>query len=99
MRAHQDRGIGYARPPPQRSVDGVYHTSTLSSNAVFTLVGVAGNLANTLVRFHLLWSLTDVAAPALLSSARSLGLEPVEIEDEELLATPCVEVHSLSPTH
>jgi hypothetical protein len=71
----------------------------LSSNAVFTLVGVAGNLANTLVRFHLLWSLTDVAAPALLSSARSLGPEPVEIEDEELLATPCVEIHSLSPTH
>lgn len=35
----------------------------LSSNAVFSLVAVAGNLANTTVRFHLLWSTTDVAAP------------------------------------
>jgi hypothetical protein len=35
----------------------------LSSQAMFSLVGVAGNLANTLVRFHLQWSLTDIAAP------------------------------------
>lgn len=40
----------------------------LSSNAVFTLVGVAGNLANTTVRFHLLWSTTDVAAPIGLAA-------------------------------
>jgi hypothetical protein len=35
----------------------------LSSQAVFQLVGVAGNLANTTVRFHLLWSTTDIGAP------------------------------------
>lgn len=35
----------------------------LSSNAEFGLVAVAGNLANTAVRFHILWSTSDVAAP------------------------------------
>jgi BRCT domain type II-containing protein len=35
----------------------------LSSQANFQLVGVAGNLANTTVRFHLLWSTTDIGAP------------------------------------
>lgn len=35
----------------------------LSSNAAFGLVAVAGNLANTTVRFHLLWSTTDVGTP------------------------------------
>jgi hypothetical protein len=35
----------------------------LSSNAVFNLTAVSGNLANTTVRFHLLWSTTDVGTP------------------------------------
>jgi hypothetical protein len=35
----------------------------MSSNSVFSLVAVSGNLANTLVRIHLHWSTTDVAAP------------------------------------
>jgi len=35
----------------------------LNENATFTVAGIAGNLANTAVRFHLLWSTTDVAAP------------------------------------
>lgn len=35
----------------------------LSSQCVFTLVASAGNQANTLTRFHLLWSTTDSATP------------------------------------
>jgi hypothetical protein len=35
----------------------------LNVSAVFTCAGIAGNLANTSVRFHVLWSMTDVAAP------------------------------------
>jgi hypothetical protein len=35
----------------------------LSSSAVFTVVATSGNMANTLTRFHLLWSTTDVAPP------------------------------------
>jgi len=35
----------------------------LSTQANFQLVTVAGNLANTCVRFHVLWSSNDVAAP------------------------------------
>jgi len=35
----------------------------LSANSVFTVVGTSGNMANTLTRFHVLWSTTDVAAP------------------------------------
>jgi len=35
----------------------------LSSQAEFTLSAIAGNLANTAVRFHVLWSTSDVAAP------------------------------------
>jgi hypothetical protein len=35
----------------------------LSSNTAFTAVGIAGNTANINVRFHLLWTLTDIAAP------------------------------------
>lgn len=35
----------------------------LSSQSVFTLVASSGNMANTLTRFHLLWSTTDTATP------------------------------------
>jgi hypothetical protein len=35
----------------------------LSSTTPFTVVSVAGNVANVLVRFHVLWSTTDIAAP------------------------------------
>jgi hypothetical protein len=35
----------------------------LSSQTVFTLVGSSGNQPNTLTRFHLLWSATDIATP------------------------------------
>lgn len=35
----------------------------LSSQSVFSLAAVAGNLANTSVRFHLLWSTSDIATP------------------------------------
>jgi len=35
----------------------------ISSQATFQLVGVAGNQPNTCVRFHILWSSNDVAAP------------------------------------
>lgn len=35
----------------------------LSSQSIFTLIGSSGNQPNTLTRFHLLWSSTDVAAP------------------------------------
>jgi hypothetical protein len=35
----------------------------LSANSIFTVVATSGNMPNTLTRFHLLWSTTDVAAP------------------------------------
>jgi hypothetical protein len=35
----------------------------LSSQSVFTLVAASGNQANTLTRFHLLWSTSDSATP------------------------------------
>jgi len=35
----------------------------LSSQSVFTLVQSSGNMANTLTRFHLLWSSSDQATP------------------------------------
>jgi hypothetical protein len=35
----------------------------LSSQSVFALASVAGNQPNTAVRFHLLWSTTDIATP------------------------------------
>jgi len=35
----------------------------LSSQSVFSLVASSGNQANTLTRFHLLWSTTDSATP------------------------------------
>jgi len=35
----------------------------LSSQSVFSLVSTAGNQPNTNVRFHLLWSCTDIATP------------------------------------
>jgi len=37
----------------------------LSSNSVFTVVATSGNMANTLTRFHVLWSTTDVAVPKI----------------------------------
>jgi hypothetical protein len=35
----------------------------LNSNVVFTVVATSGNVPNVQVRFHLLWSTTDIAAP------------------------------------
>jgi hypothetical protein len=35
----------------------------LSANSIFTVLATSGNVANTLTRFHLLWSTTDVAPP------------------------------------
>jgi hypothetical protein len=35
----------------------------MNHNVGFTLASVSGNVANTLVRFHVLWSSTDVAIP------------------------------------
>jgi hypothetical protein len=35
----------------------------LNSNVVFTTVAASGNVANIAVRFHLLWSTSDIAAP------------------------------------
>jgi hypothetical protein len=35
----------------------------LSAQSVFTLVQSSGNMANTLTRFHLLWSASDIATP------------------------------------
>jgi hypothetical protein len=35
----------------------------MSSQSVFTLVQSSGNMPNTLTRFHLLWSTSDIAAP------------------------------------
>ena len=35
----------------------------ISSQTEFTLVSIAGNMPNTCVRFHLLWSTSDIAAP------------------------------------
>lgn len=35
----------------------------LSSQSVFTVVQSSGNVANTLTRFHLLWSSSDTATP------------------------------------
>lgn len=35
----------------------------LNAHATFTVAGIAGNLANTAVRFHILWSMADQAAP------------------------------------
>jgi hypothetical protein len=35
----------------------------LNHNAVWTVVSAAGNVANVTLRFHVLWSTTDVAPP------------------------------------
>jgi hypothetical protein len=35
----------------------------LNSNVVFSVIAASGNVANITVRFHLLWSTSDVAAP------------------------------------
>lgn len=35
----------------------------LSAQSIFTVVATSGNMANTLTRFHVLWSTTDVAPP------------------------------------
>lgn len=39
----------------------------LSFNSNFQVVATSGNVANTLTRFHLLWSTTDVAPPKTIA--------------------------------
>jgi hypothetical protein len=41
----------------------------LSSQAVFTVCRSAGNTANVLTRFHLLWNSADIVAPLVASSS------------------------------
>jgi hypothetical protein len=50
----------------------------LNHNSVFTIASASGNVANTLVRFHVLWTSADVVAPQV---ARSLP-SPSSDEDD-----------------
>lgn len=41
----------------------------MSFNSVFQVVATSGNMANTLTRFHVMWSTTDVAPPKAIARA------------------------------